>query len=193
MNDHQVNHHQAVYGIYSSQLQLRDATKSLRASGFRDNDVSVLLPDDSENSELAVEKNTKAPEGAAVGGASGAVLGGVLGWLAGAGVLVIPGIGPFIAAGPILGMLSGAGAGGAVAGIAGALVGMGIPEYEARRFESRIKNGGILLSVHCEDDGWAERATRILERTGAFDISSSGEVSGNYQSDRTEPPGLDWL
>src|SRR6202022_1780292 len=126
------------------------------------------------------EKHTKAPEGAATGAGTGAVIGGTLGLLAGIGALAIPGVGPFIAAGPIMGALAGAGTGGVVGGLVGALVGMGIPEYEAKRYEGLVKNGGILLSVHCDNSDWVKRAKEILERTGAEDISSAGEPGGDY-------------
>jgi hypothetical protein len=131
------------------------------------------------------EKDSKAPEGATTGAASGAVIGGVLGWLVGMGALAIPGLGPFIAAGPIMAMLAGAGAVGTVGGLVGALIGLGIPEYEAKRYEGRIKTGGILLSVHCDNSNWVKRAKTILEETGAEDISSSGEAKADFaMSDR---------
>lgn len=138
--------------------------------------------------DFAHEKNTKAPEGVTTGASSGAVLGGALGWLAGIGALAIPGLGPFIAAGPIMGTLAGAGAGGAVGGLIGALVGMGIPEYEAKRYEGRVREGGILLSVHCDSSDWVDRGKDILKRTGAQDVSSSGEASADYdKSDKPRP------
>ncbi|MGH9629602.1 MAG: general stress protein, partial [Bryobacteraceae bacterium] len=129
------NKNTAVFGIYPDQLSAEDSVESLKNSGFRNTDISVLFPDNQGTKDFAHEKQTKAPEGAVTGGASGAVIGGTLGWLAGIGVLAIPGIGPFIAAGPIMGMLSGIGVGGAIGGIAGALVGLGFPEYEAKRYE----------------------------------------------------------
>src|SRR5207253_8861512 len=134
----------------------------------------------------AHEKSTKLPEGAATGGASGAALGGALGWLAGIGALAIPGVGPFIAAGPIMGALAGAGVGGAVGGLVGALVGMGIPEYEAKRYEGRVKEGGILMSVHCDNSDWTKKAKDILEQTGAENISSTGEASADFA--KTDKP-----
>src|SRR5205814_3717941 len=134
------------------------------------------------------EKNTKAPEGATTGAASGVVIGGTLGWLAGIGTLAIPGLGPFIAAGPIMAALAGAGAGGALGGITGALVGLGIPEYEAKRYEGRIKGGEFLLSVHCDDSEWTKRAKEILERTGGEDVSSTGEAKADFaKSDKPLP------
>src|SRR5205814_2224080 len=128
----------------------------------------------------------KAPEGASTGAGAGALLGGGLGWLAGIGALAIPGLGPFIAAGPIMAALAGAGVGGAVGGITGALIGMGIPEYEAKRYEGRVKSGGILLSVHSDDSEWTKRAKDILEQTGAQDISSTGEASADFS--KTDKP-----
>jgi hypothetical protein len=139
----------------------------------------VLLPESSGTKDFAHEKGTKAPEGATTGAGTGVVLGGAMGWLLGVGALAIPGLGPFIAAGPIMAALAGAGVGGAVGGIAGALIGMGIPEYEAKRYEGRVKDGGILLSVHCENSEWIKRAKQVLERTGAQDVSSSGEASSD--------------
>jgi hypothetical protein len=142
----------------------------------------VLLPENLGNKDLAVEKASKSPEGAATGAASGAVVGGALGWLVGIGMLAIPGLGPFMAAGPIMAALAGLGAGATLGGVTGALVGMGIPEYEAKRFEGRVKNGGILLSVHCDDGDWSTKAKDLLERTGAEDISSSSEAAADLGS-----------
>jgi len=150
-------------------------------NGFRSEDISVLMPENVGTKDFAAEKNTKAPEGAATGAGTGAVVGGTLGLLAGIGALAIPGLGPFIAAGPIMGALAGVGTGGVVGGIIGALVGMGIPEYEAKRYEGMIKEGKILLSVHCDNSDWVKRAKDILERTGAEDISSAGEASADFE------------
>ena len=136
-------------------------------NGFRSEDISVLLPENVGTKDFAPEKNTKAPEGTTTGAGTGAVVGGTLGLLAGIGALAIPGLGPFIAAGPIMGALAGAGTGGVVGGIIGALVGMGIPEYEAKRYEGMIKEGRILLSVHCDNSDWVKRAKDVLERIGA--------------------------
>jgi len=138
----------------------------------------VLFPKNEGTKDFAPEKNTKAPEGASTGAGTGAVLGGGLGWLVGIGALAIPGLGPFIAAGPIMAALAGAGVGGAVGGLTGALIGMGIPEYEAKRYEGRVKDGGILLSVHSDTSDEVKRAKAILERTGAQDISTTGEAAG---------------
>jgi hypothetical protein len=139
----------------------------------------VLLPDQDSSRELGTEKHTKAPEGTATGAAAGGALGGTLGLLAGIGALAIPGLGPFIAAGPIVGALAGLGAGGALGGFVGALVGMGIPEYEAKRYEGRVKEGGVLLSVHAGTSDRVRIAKDILERTGAEDITSSWEAGAD--------------
>jgi hypothetical protein len=167
----------AVFGIYSTVDQAERAVDALVAESFSNADVSVLLPDSEGSREFAHEKNTKAPEGTTTGVATGGTIGGALGLLAGIGALAIPGVGPFIAAGPIMGALAGVGVGGAVGGLVGALVGMGIPEYEAKRYEGRVKDGGILLSVHCDTSNEISRAKDILKRTGADDIASSGEAS----------------
>src|SRR5260370_15495445 len=170
----------AVFGIYSSYGQVESAVDALRAAGFRNTDISVLFPENVGYKDFDHKKGTKAPEGATAGAGTGALIGGGLGWLAGIGALAIPGLGPFIAAGPIMAALAGAGVGGAVGGIAGALIGMGIPEYEAKRYEGRVKEGGILLSVHSDNSDWTKRAKEILERTGAQDISSTGEAKADY-------------
>ncbi len=168
----------SVFGIYPTRARAEEAVDALRQANFRNTDISALFPDNAGTKDFAHEKNTKAPEGSVTGATSGAVVGGVLGWLAGIGALAIPGVGPLIAAGPIMGMLAGAGAVGAVGGVVGALVGMGIPEYEAKRYEGRVKNGGILLSVHCDSSDWVKRAEDILKRTGAEDVASAGEEGG---------------
>lgn len=170
----------AVFGIYPDQLTAEDAVDSLKDSGFRSTDISILFPDNQGTKDFAHEKHTKAPEGAVAGGSSGAIIGGTLGWLAGIGALAIPGIGPFIAAGPIMGMLGGIGVGGTIGGLAGALIGLGIPEYEAKRYEGRIRGGGILLSVHCDDSDWAKRAANILRQTGAEDVGATGEARADF-------------
>ena len=178
----------AVFGIYSTQAGVENAVGLLRDESFSSSDVAVLLPESVSSRELGTVKTTKAPEGATAGAGSGAVLGGVLGWLAGIGSLAIPGVGPLIAAGPIVAALAGVGVGGAVGGLTGALVGMGIPEYEAKRYEGRIAKGGILLSVHCDTSEEIERAKKILERTGAEDISTTTESSAKGTT-RTAAPG----
>lgn len=170
----------AVFGIYQDRVHVENGVDTLLRAGFRNADISVLLPENLGTKEFAHEKNTKAPEGATTGASAGAVIGGTLGLLAGIGALAIPGLGPFIAAGPIMGALAGAGTGGVVGGLVGAMIGMGIPEYEAKRYEGMIKKGGVLLSVHCDNSDWVRRAKDILEQTGAEDISSSGEASADY-------------
>lgn len=170
----------SVFGIFATRTHAEEAVDALRAAGFRNTDISVLFPDNVGTKDFAVEHHTKAPEGTAAGAASGAVLGGVLGWLAGIGMLAIPGIGPLVAAGPIVAALAGVGAAGAVGGMVGALVGMGIPEYEAKRYEGRVKNGGILLSVHSDNSDWTNRAKDILKHVGAEDISSTSEAGADF-------------
>jgi len=168
----------AVFGIFKTTVQAENAAEMLTSAGFSEDDISVLVPDNqSPQRELAHEKNTKAPEGTTGGALAGGALGGTLGLLAGLGALAIPGVGPLIAAGPIVGALAGAGAGGAVGSLVGALVGMGIPEYEAKRYEGHVKNGGVLLSVHCDSSDEVKSAKQVLEHTGAQDIASSGEKS----------------
>ena len=180
----------AVYGIYPNRPLVERAVEELKVAGFRHEDISVLFPQGGGTKEFAIEKETKAPEGAATGAGTGAVVGGVLGWLTGIGLLAIPGLGPFIAAGPIMAALAGAGAGGLTGGIAGGLIGMGIPEYEANRYEGRIKEGGILLSVHADDREWKDKGKEILKRTGAEDISYKGESGADYdESDKPYPKG----
>lgn len=178
----------AVFGIYPTYAAVEAGVDALKTGGFRNTDISVLFPDNVGSKDFAHEKNTKAPEGAVTGAGTGAAVGGTLGWLAGIGALAIPGIGPFIAAGPIMAALAGIGVGGTVGGLAGALIGMGIPEYEAKRYEGRIKDGGILLSVHSDNSEWTKKAEDILKNTGAQDISSTGEATADYaQSDRPMP------
>ena len=172
----------AVFGIYPSYTSVEIGVDALRAEGFNNSDISVLFPESSGTRDFAHEKNTKAPEGATTGAGTGVVLGGAMGWLLGIGALAIPGMGPFIAAGPIMAALAGAGVGGTVGGIAGALIGMGIPEYEAKRYEGRVKDGGILLSVHSDNSDWTKRAKEILKRTGAQDISSTGEAGAEEKA-----------
>jgi hypothetical protein len=167
----------AVFGIYKSVGQAEHAVDALRLDHFGNDDISVLMPDAGTTKDFAHEKNTKAPEGTTTGVAAGGTIGGTLGLLAGIGALAIPGVGPFIAAGPIMGALAGLGVGGAVGGLVGALVGMGIPEYEAKRYEGRVKNGGVLLSVHCDTADEITRAKDVLKRTGADDIASASEES----------------
>lgn len=168
--------HVSVFGIFDTRTSTEMAVERLKTSGFRMTDISVLMPDKDATREFAHEKHTKAPEGAATGAGTGAVVGGTLGWLAGVGALAIPGVGPLVAAGPIMAAIAGAGAGGAVGGVSGALVGLGIPEYEAKRYEGSVKDGGILLSVHCDTSDEIKNAKQLLEVTGAHDIASSTEA-----------------
>jgi hypothetical protein len=170
----------AVFGIYKNVSQAELAVDRILASGFSNDDISVLLPDEQSSREFAHEKNTKVPEGTTAGVTTGGVVGGTLGLLAGIGALAIPGVGPFIAAGPIMGALAGVGVGGAVGGLIGALVGMGIPEYEAKRYEGRVKEGGVLLSVHCDTSDQIAQAKNLLKQTGAEDIASAGEESATH-------------
>jgi hypothetical protein len=165
----------AVFGIYHTVGEAERAVDILVTEHFSNSDISVLLPDSESSREFAHEKHTKAPEGTTTGAVTGGTLGGTLGLLAGIGALAIPGVGPFIAAGPIMGALAGVGVGGAVGGFVGALVGMGMPEYEAKRYEGRIKEGGVLLSVHCDTSDEITLAKKILKTTGAEDIASAGE------------------
>ena len=175
----------AAFGIYRDVESVDNAVETLSESGYRNTDISVLFPENEGTKDFAHRKSTKAPEGTAAGAGTGAIVGGGLGWLAGIGALAIPGLGPFIAAGPIMAALAGVGVGGAIGGIAGALIGMGIPEYEAKRYEGRVKEGGILLSVHCDDSEWTKKAKEILKATGADDISSTGEAPADFAtSDR---------
>src|SRR6188472_1251576 len=167
----------ATFGIYPSVERAERAVDELVDGGFSEADVSVLMSDNRGSKDFAHEKQTKAPEGTTTGVAAGGTIGGTLGLLAGIGALAIPGVGPFIAAGPIMGALAGLGVGGAVGGLVGALVGMGIPEYEAKRYEGRVKNGGVLLSAHCDSGDQIDEAKTILEQTGATDVSAAGEAA----------------
>jgi hypothetical protein len=175
----------AAFGIYKTRTGAENAVDVFQSAGFRAEDISVLLPENLGSKDLKTEKSTKAPEGATAGATTGAVVGGTLGLLAGIGLLAIPGLGPFIAAGPIVAALSGVGAGGVVGGLTGGLIGLGIPEYEAKRYEGRVKEGGILVSIHCDNSDWTKKAKTLLEQTGAEDISSTGESSADFdKSDR---------
>ena len=168
----------SVFGIYVARSEVEAAVTALRKVGFSNSDISVLLPGNPGPREVVTERNTKAPEGAAAGAGSGAVVGGALGWLAGIGALVIPGLGPFIAAGPLVATLVGIGVGGAFGGFAGALVGLGIPEHEATRYQGRLLKGGILLATHCDTTDQIMQAKRVMEVTGADDVSTVPELKG---------------
>ncbi len=178
----------AVFGIYVNYAGAESGVDALKAAGFRKTDVSALFPENQGSKDFAHQKNTKAPEGATAGAITGAVIGGALGWLVSIGTLMIPGLGPLLAAGPIVAALAGVGAGGVVGGLIGALIGMGIPEYEAKRFEGRVRNGGILVSVHCDNSEWTKRAKEIMHQTGAQNVASTGEASADFaKSDRPLP------
>ncbi len=170
----------SAFGIYAAREMAENAVDRILAEGFRNSDISVLLQDNVGTKDFAHEKHTKAPEGTATGVVAGGIIGGTIGLLAHIGVLAIPGLGPLIAAGPIIAALSGIGSGGVLGGVIGALVGLGIPEYEAKRYEGRIRNGGILLSVHCDNAAWVARARQLLRETGAEDVASAGEQPADF-------------
>jgi len=172
----------AAFAIFRSRSEAEIAVNELTAAGFSNQDVSVLMADKSGTRDFAAEKNTKAPEGTTTGAGVGGALGGTIGLLAGIGAIAIPGVGPLIAAGPIMATLAGLGVGGAVGGMVGALVGMGIPEYEAKRYEGRVKDGGILVSVHCDSSEEVSRAKDVLKRAGGEDVASAGEKSVSTHS-----------
>src|ERR1700689_5297213 len=165
----------SVFGIYTTRESVERAVDTFLKSGFTTSDVSVLLPENLGGKPLATHKDTKAPEGATAGGGAGAVVGGTLGLLAGIGALTIPGVGPFIAAGPIMAALAGAGAGAAAGGLTGALIGMGIPEVEAKQYEGKVRGGNILMSVHAVDGKEVSRAKEVFKNGGADDIAYTGE------------------
>jgi uncharacterized membrane protein len=166
----------AVFCIVPALAQADTIVNELKTAGFSDNDISVLFPDKRGTKDFAHEHHTKAPEGAAIGAPAGGVVGGTVGLLAGIGALAIPGLGPFIAAGPLMAALSGAAVGAAAGGITGALIGMGIPEFEAKRYESKVREGNILVSVHTEDSQERDRAKRVMERLGGTDVATAGEA-----------------
>ncbi|MBL7554711.1 MAG: DUF3341 domain-containing protein [Bdellovibrionaceae bacterium] len=172
----------AVFAIYDNKSSLETGVDRLKLNGFRLSDISILMPQESGFQEFKHIKGTKAPEGAATGASAGGVLGGVLGLLAGIGLLAIPGVGPFVGAGPIMAALAGIGVGSAVGVVSGALVGLGIPEYEAKRYEGFVKEGGILMSVHVDDSEWADKAKKIIEDTGAKDIAMTTELKGDFEN-----------
>ena len=178
----------AVFAIFRDRMGVERAVDALKSAGFRNSDISVLFPNNEGSKDFAHEKQTKAPEGATTGGTTGAVLGGTLGWLVGIGSLAIPGVGPFIAAGPIMAALAGAGVGGAIGGITGALVGMGIPEYEAKRYEGLVKDGGILISVHCDDANWTKLAKDIFQAEHGEGVASTGESGNVIDGTATDRP-----
>jgi len=172
----------AVFGILNSEEQAIRVVDDLKAARFSSDDISALFPDKGGSRDFAHEQNTKAPEGAATGATAGGLLGGTLGWLAGIGALAIPGVGPLIAAGPIMGLLSGAAVGAATGGLTGALVGYGMPEMEAKRYEGKVKGGNILVSIHTEDRNEVSRAKEILKRNNAQDITYTGEAGVSHEA-----------
>ena len=186
----------SAYGIYPNRASLEHGVEALKSANFRNEDISVLFPDKDTTRDFAHEKNTKAPEGAVAGASTGGVIGGALGWIAGIGALAIPGVGPFIAAGPVMAALSGIAVGAAVGGIAGALIGMGIPEIEARRFAGKVKAGNILISVHADNSAEITEAKELFTDAGAQDICVAGEPSvpkDLRQSDSGAHPSKDAL
>jgi len=178
----------SVFCIATSNLQANRIVDQLKNANFSNNDISVLFPDKGTTRDFAHEKNTKAPEGAVAGAGTGGAIGGALGWVAGIGALAIPGVGPFIAAGPIIAALSGAAVGAAVGGIAGGLIGLGIPELEAKRYEGKVKAGNILISVHTESSEEITQAKDIFSQNGAQDICTTGEASTAKSSTDTGRP-----
>jgi len=180
----------SAFGIYTDQSTVSDAIDALKGAGFRSTDISVLYPENLGSKDFGHERHTKAPEGAVAGGSSGAVIGAAIGWLAGAGSFLVPGLESLAAAGPVMGMMAGMGAGVTIGGMTGALVGSGVPEYEAKRYEGRIRKGGILLSVHCDNAEWSRSARKILKQTGARDISTAGEARADFaQTEKPLPRG----
>jgi hypothetical protein len=179
----------AVMGLFRNREEVEIAIDKLKDRGFRSSDISVLFADSTGSRDFAHEKETKLPEGTTAGAGAGAVIGGTLGWLLGLGTLAIPGLGPFVAAGPLMALLAGAGAGGALGGVVGALVGMGIPEYEAKRYEGLIREGRALVSVHCDDSSWVQRAKDTLKAAGGTDIASQSEASTDTSYDSSSRPG----
>ena len=169
------------FGIYPDRTSFEAGLEAFRTAGFRASDISAILPErDRTAKDLVAEVHTKAPEGVAAGAGAGAAIGGVLGWLIGIGALAIPGIGPLAAAGPIVAALAGAGAAGATGGLVGGLIGAGMPEIEAKRYAGRIREGGYLCSVHCDDHEWCDRAKEVMRSTGAHDIVSTREAVADY-------------
>jgi hypothetical protein len=178
----------SAFGIFADEATARDAVEALKSSGFRAADISMMLPDNVGTKDFAHEKHSKAPEGAAAGGTVIGAVGGTLGWLIGTGAMMIPGLEPFAAAGPVMAALGGLGAGALLGGVTGGIVGMGVPEYEARRYVGRIRRGGILMSVHCDDINWARTAMNILRRSGATNTGVRQEArAAHSRSEKAVP------
>lgn len=182
-----------VMGIFRTRTELEKGIADLRVNGFLNGDISALIPQPDSTHEFAHTASTKAPEGVTAGVAAGALAGGMFGWLVGVGTLAVPGFGILLAAGPIVAALAGLGAGSAIGGVAGGLIGFGFPEYEAKRYEGQVKDGGFLLSVHCIDTDWRDKAKELLERAGAVDIASSHEARSregeiDFERERRSPP-----
>lgn len=182
----------SVFGIFKNRIALEEAISALKNQNFNNSDISVLMPTKEGTEKFAIEKNTKAPEGAATGATAGVLGGGIFGWLVGAGALAIPGLGPFIAAGPIIAALAGAGVAGTLGGVAGGLIGLGIPEIEAKKYESYVKNGSILLSVHVDDSEWEKKAKSILETHGAENIGTTSEKKSDDSSSSSSYKGTNY-
>lgn len=170
----------AAFGIFRTQAEAERGVEALLANGFRTEDVSVLLPLNTGTKDFALQKETKASEGVAAGAGAGAAIGGTLALLAGIGTIAIPGAAPLLVAGPIVAALAGAGSGGVVGGVIGGMVGLGMPEYVAKRYEGMVKDGGILISAHCDDSEWVGRAKDLLKNSGANDVASAGEAGADY-------------
>ena len=178
----------SVFCIATNRIQAEQIVERLKFANFSNNDISALFADKDTTHDFAHEKNTKAPEGAVTGAGTGGVVGGALGWIAGIGALAIPGVGPFIAAGPIIAALSGAAIGATVGGVAGGLIGLGIPELEAKRYEGKLKEGNILISVHTESSDEIARAKDIFTKAGAQDICTTGETAAPKEARASRPP-----
>lgn len=172
----------ALFGIYSIQSDAENAVSQLKLAGFRNTDISMLFPENEGTKDLALNKASKAAEGGTAGAIFGLIIGGALGWLAGAGLIALPDLGILLATGPVMSLLSGIGVGGVAGGLIGALIGLASPRYEAKRYEGRVRRGGILLSVHCDDSEWAKTGRVILQQTGAEDMSISHEAKADFAS-----------
>ncbi|CAN5567506.1 membrane protein [soil metagenome] len=161
---------QSVIGLVKTRPDAESLVVALKETGFADSQISVLFPDKEGSNDFAHDNSTKAPEGAVTGASTGGIIGGAVGLLAGIGALAIPGVGPLIAAGPIMATLSGLAVGATLGGVAGALVGMGIPEYEAKMFEGKLLEGNILIAAHSADGKDLERAEAAFKTHGATDV-----------------------